>query len=118
MPSRLAALPSGSGDTILTALAHPLAAQNLKTGALIHANLGTAALVEHALKKGEGKLTKHGALLVDTGRFTGRSVKDKYVVRDAETENSINWGPINQPMSEEHFANLKADFLKELEGQE
>lgn len=102
----------------MTSLATPLAAQNLATRATIHANLGTSALVEHALKKGEGKLTKHGALLVDTGRFTGRSVKDKYIVRDAETENTINWGPINQPMSEEHFANLKADFLKELEGQE
>ncbi|MGY6635771.1 MAG: phosphoenolpyruvate carboxykinase [Erythrobacter sp.] len=102
----------------LTALAHSLAAQGLKTSAVIHPNLGTSALVEHALKKGEGKLTKHGALLVETGKFTGRSVKDKYIVRDAETENTINWGPINQPMSEAHFANLKADFLAHLEGQE
>jgi phosphoenolpyruvate carboxykinase (ATP) len=101
----------------LTPLATPLAAQNLITRAAIHANLGTAALVEHALKRGEGQLTRHGALLVETGKFTGRSVKDKYIVRDAETENMINWGTINQPMSEEHFAALKADFLKELEGQ-
>lgn len=102
----------------MTSLATPLAAQNLKTNAIIHANLGTSALVEHALKKGEGKLTKHGALLVETGKFTGRSVKDKYIVRDAETENTINWGTINQPMSEAHFANLKADFLAHLEGQD
>jgi phosphoenolpyruvate carboxykinase (ATP) len=101
----------------LTVLAHSLAAQGFKTDAAIHANLGTAALVEAALAKGEGKLTKHGALLVETGKFTGRSVKDKYIVRDAETEATINWGTINQPMSPEHFANLKADFLKELEGQ-
>jgi len=102
---------------ILTSLAHPLAAQGLQTSALVHPNLGTSALVEHALKKGEGKLTKHGALLVETGKFTGRSVKDKFIVRDAETENTINWGAINQPMSEEHFANLKADFLAHLEDQ-
>jgi len=106
------------GDTTLTSLATPLAAQNLVTRARLHANLGTAALVEHALAKGEGKLTKHGALLVETGKFTGRSVKDKYIVRDAATEDTINWGPINQPMSPDHFAALKADFLQELEGQD
>ncbi|MCL6249572.1 phosphoenolpyruvate carboxykinase [Altererythrobacter sp. KTW20L] len=88
-----------------------LADQGIVTAATIHANLGTAALVEQALVKGEGKLTKDGALLVDTGRFTGRSVKDKFVVRDAITEDTINWGAINQPMTPEHWANLKADFL-------
>lgn len=98
-------------------LAVSLAQQGFATDAVIHANLGTAPLVEQALARGEGKLTAHGALLVDTGKFTGRSVKDKYIVRDASTEDTINWGAINQPMSPEHFANLKADFLKELAGQ-
>ena len=92
-------------------LTHSLAAQGIDTSAAVFANLGTAPLVEHALKRGEGKLTKDGALLVDTGKFTGRSVKDKFVVRDAVTEEPINWGPINQPMTVEHWANLKADFL-------
>ena len=100
-----------------TTLGVTLADQGFKTDATIHANLGTPALVEHALKKGEGQLTKHGALLVDTGKFTGRSVKDKYIVRDATTEDTINWGTINQPMAVEHWANLKADFLTHLQGQ-
>jgi len=103
---------------LATTLSTPLSAQGLSTSATIHANLGTAALVEHALKKGEGQLTKDGALLVETGKFTGRSVKDKYIVRDASTEESINWGPINQPMSPEHFATLKADFLAHLTDRE
>ena len=92
-------------------LSHSLAAQGIDTAAELFANLGTAPLVEHALKRGEGKLTKDGVLLVDTGKFTGRSVKDKFVVRDAITEGTINWGPINQPMTGEHWAQLKADFL-------
>ncbi|MDR7102782.1 phosphoenolpyruvate carboxykinase [Croceicoccus sp. BE223] len=96
----------------------PLAAQGIETGAKIHANLGTAALVEHALENGEGRLSKYGALVVDTGRFTGRSVKDKFVVRDDMTEATINWGKINQPMSAEHFANLKADFMEALKGED
>ena len=95
-----------------------LADQGFTTAATIHANFGTAALVEEALKRGEGQLTKDGALLVDTGKFTGRSVKDKFVVRDATTEETINWGAINQPMSAEHWAALKADFLAELKSQD
>ena len=101
-----------------TPLFQSLSAQGIATNAALHTNLGTAALVEQALAKGEGKLTKHGALLVETGKFTGRSVKDKFIVRDAATEDTINWGPINQPMSPEHFATLKADFLAALEGQD
>jgi len=95
-------------------LSYPLDKQGITTSATIHANLGTAPLVEHAVRRGEGKLTKDGALLVDTGKFTGRSVKDKFVVRDSTTESSINWGTINQPMTPEHWANLKADFLAAL----
>ena len=92
--------------------------QGISTGANLHWNLGTAPLVEAAIQRGEGRLTKDGALLVDTGKFTGRSVKDKFVVRDATTEDTINWGSINQPMTPEHWANLKFDFMAALEGQE
>jgi len=95
-----------------------LDAQGIETDAAIYWNLITAPLVEQAISRGEGQLTKDGALLVDTGKFTGRSVKDKFVVRDATTEETINWGKINQPMTPEHWANLKADFLDALKGQE
>jgi phosphoenolpyruvate carboxykinase (ATP) len=95
-----------------------LDASGIATGAEIFWNLTTAPLVEHAVRRGEGELTNHGALLVDTGKFTGRSVKDKFVVRDATTEETINWGAINQPMSVDHWANLKADFLAALNDQE
>ena len=93
---------------------HGLDAQGIRTGATLHWNMTTAPLVETAISRGEGKLTRHGALLVDTGKFTGRSVKDKFIVRDAVTEDTINWGPINQPMAGEHWANLKADFMAAL----
>ncbi len=97
---------------------HGLDAQGFDTSASVHWNLTTAPLVEVAVERGEGQLTAHGALLVDTGKFTGRSVKDKYIVRDASTEETINWGPINQPMSQDHWANLKADFMTALGSQE
>ena len=91
--------------------------QGISTGANLHWNLETAPLVEAAVQRGEGRLTKDGALLVDTGKFTGRSVKDKFVVRDDTTEDTINWGSINQPMTVEHWANLKADFMAALKEQ-
>ena len=103
----------------MTASLHvPLSAQGFDTRAKLFANLGTPPLVEHALQRGEGRLTKDGALLVDTGKFTGRSVKDKFVVRDATTEDTINWGAINQPMAPAHWAALKADFLAALKDQD
>ena len=104
--------------SVSATLSVSLADQGFSSKAELHVNLGTAALVEQAVARGEGKLAKDGPLVVETGRFTGRSVKDKFVVRDELTEDTINWGAINQPMSAEHFANLKADFLAELEGQE
>ncbi|MFN5901387.1 MAG: phosphoenolpyruvate carboxykinase, partial [Novosphingobium sp.] len=95
-------------------LSYPLANQGIATSATIHANLGTAPLVEHAVRNGEGILAKDGPLVVETGKHTGRSAKDKYIVRDAETEASVWWGKTNVAMSPEHFAALKADFLAEL----
>jgi phosphoenolpyruvate carboxykinase (ATP) len=101
--------------TLTTKLSTPLDLQGIRTGATIHANLGTAPLVEHALRNGEGMLAADGPLVVATGKHTGRSAKDKFIVRDAETENTVWWGKTNVAMSPEHFAALKADFLGALE---
>jgi phosphoenolpyruvate carboxykinase (ATP) len=95
-------------------LATSLADQGFRTTAHINANLGTEQLVEHALANGEGLLAKGGPLVVETGAHTGRSAKDKYIVRDAETENTVWWGKVNVPMAPEHFAALKEDFLAAL----
>ena len=91
-----------------------LAEQGIATNAAIKANLGTAALVEEAIRNGEGRLAAHGPLVVETGKHTGRSAKDKFIVRDAETENTVWWGKVNVPMTPEHFAALKEDFLAAL----
>ena len=58
-------------------------------------NLTPAELIEETIIRGEGMLTDTGALAVDTGKFTGRSPKDKFIVCDATTENSVWWGDIN-----------------------
>ena len=92
----------------------PLSAQGIETRATVLANLGTAALVEQALARGEGRLAAHGPLVVETGKHTGRSAKDKFIVRDAETEATVWWGKTNVAMTPAHFAALKADFMAAL----
>jgi len=91
-----------------------LADQGIKTSAEVKWNLLTAPLVEEAVRNGEGSLAKDGPLVVATGKHTGRSAKDKYIVRDATTEDTIDWGDVNVAMTPEHFAALKADFFAAL----
>ncbi len=98
----------------MTPLAHSLGSQGIDTSAKVRTNLGTAALVEAALAAGEGALSKDGALVVQTGAHTGRSAKDKFIVRDATTEDTVWWGKVNAEMAPEHFAALKEDFLAAL----
>lgn len=83
-----------------------------------HWQLDTAALYERALFNGEAELSAYGSLLVDTGQFTGRSPQDKFIVRDSKTEDTIDWGEINQPMSPQHFASLKASMFAFLQDRE
>ncbi|MCS6980246.1 MAG: phosphoenolpyruvate carboxykinase (ATP) [Flavobacteriales bacterium] len=75
----------------------------------LYYNLTPAALYEHCLEQGHGVLTDSGALAVSTGEFTGRSPKDRFIVRDEITEGAVWWGDINIPFSSENFDRL---FLK------
>jgi phosphoenolpyruvate carboxykinase (ATP) len=83
-----------------------------------HWNLGTAQLLEYAIQRREGMLAANGALVVRTGQFTGRSPKDKYIVRDPSSETTVNWGSVNQPMTPEAFDGLYQRLVRHLEGQE
>jgi phosphoenolpyruvate carboxykinase (ATP) len=67
----------------------------------------TAQLYEHALARGEARLAEGGPLVVDTGVHTGRSPKDKFIVREPGSEARIWWGDVNSELSEEHFERLR-----------
>jgi phosphoenolpyruvate carboxykinase (ATP) len=73
----------------------------------IVANLSTAALYEAALRDGEGILAAHGSLVVSTGKHTGRSPKDKFIVREPSSEAKVWWGDVNHPITEEHYDRLR-----------
>ena len=74
----------------------------------VHYNLPQAALIEQAVCRGEGELSAHGALVVQTGAHTGRSPKDRFVVDEPATTDTVGWGAINKPVSETVFDGLLA----------
>ncbi|MEX6507425.1 phosphoenolpyruvate carboxykinase [Jiella sp. M17.18] len=80
-------------------------------------NLSEAELVETAVRRGEGQLTAHGALTVTTGKHTGRSPKDKYIVRDEATEDAV-WWDNNNAMAPEDFERLYDDFKAHARGRD
>jgi phosphoenolpyruvate carboxykinase (ATP) len=92
--------------------------QGIPTVAAAHWNFGSARLLELAVQRHEGLLTGRGALAVRTGQFTGRSPKDKYIVRDSTTESTVAWGSVNQPMSPESFDGIWQRALAYLATQE
>jgi len=83
----------------------------------VHYNLIEPALIEAALRRGEGKLGNGGTLLVETGKFTGRSPKDKFVVETDTTRDTI-WWENNGRMTPEAFATLKADMIAHMKGRD
>ena len=84
---------------------------NASTIDATYRNLSTAELYEHAVRNGEGVMSAHGSLVVRTGKHTGRSPKDKFVVREPSSADKIWWGQVNQPISEEHYNRLRARLL-------
>jgi phosphoenolpyruvate carboxykinase (ATP) len=82
-----------------------------RIGRALHTNLSVAELYERAIAAGEGVIAADGPLVVRTGKHTGRSPKDKFIVREPSSEAKIWWGEINQPMDEAAYDRLRADVL-------
>lgn len=75
----------------------------LTTEATIFTDLTAEELIQHALANHEGVLSKDGAIVAKTGKRTGRSPKDRFIVKDAMTENTVAWGEVNQPIASHTF---------------
>lgn len=96
---------------------HAIETLGIRPGQL-HWNLSEPLLVEATLRRGTGRLAQGGALVVDTTPYTGRSPKDKFVVRHAAIEEEIAWGSINQPIAADVFDALYLRVCEHLSGTE
>jgi phosphoenolpyruvate carboxykinase (ATP) len=96
---------------------HGLEAMGLVAPGTVHWNFEAPALYEQALQRGEAMLAKGGALRADTGVHTGRSPRDKFIVRDATTENTV-WWENNGALTPAQFDVLLADFQAQAKGKD
>ena len=84
----------------------------------IYCNLSQEEWREQELKRGEGRLSENGTVIVNTGIYTGRSPNDRFIVKNKSSENLIDWGDVNLPLSEESFDILETAVKKEMNNQE
>jgi len=101
-----------------TAPSDTLVALGLDRAPAVHRNDTAPRLYEETIRRGTGRLTAHGALNVDTTPYTGRSPKDKFVVRDQTTESSVAWGSVNQPFDPARYDALAARVREHLASRE
>src|SRR4051812_19415703 len=95
-----------------------LGEHGIDAGGRVYLHPSTSLLYTHTLRRNEGVLAEGGPLVVDTGRHTGRSPNDKFVVREAGSESRLWWGKVNQELDEGHFEGLRDKVASYLEGQD
>lgn len=81
-------------------------------------NLSPEELVEHTIKKDLGVLTDTGAIAIETGKFTGRSPKDRFIVKDDYTADTVDWNNINMPFPSDKFDQLQQKMVEYMSGKE
>jgi phosphoenolpyruvate carboxykinase (ATP) len=107
-----------SVPTLLSIPKSSLINMGLRFADKVHYQLSPEELSEQTIARGEGVLNDTGALLINTGKFTGRSPKDKFTVKDAMTENTVHWNDFNIPFEEKNFFQLKEKMMAYLEDKE
>lgn len=78
---------------------------------MVHYQLPVEILAEQTVSGAEGRYSSTGALVIHTGEFTGRSPADKFIIHDSLTENSVDWGKFNKPLTEKNFLVLRRELL-------
>ena len=90
----------------------------IKEAARVYWNLSTPELYEEIARRNEGSLSNHGVILVDTGEHTGRSAKDKAIVREPGSEDKVFWGDVNKDFPQDKFNALKDRMMAHAKGRE
>src|SRR6059058_948979 len=95
-----------------------LGEHGIDAGGRVHVHPSTSILYTHTLRRNEGRLAEGGPLVVDTGRHTGRSPMDKFIVREPGSKERIWWSTVNQELDEGHFEGLRDKVTSFLEHQD
>ncbi|MFD1206056.1 MULTISPECIES: phosphoenolpyruvate carboxykinase (ATP) [Sporosarcina] len=90
----------------------------LLSGANVNIQPSVAELIEKATSRGEAKLSADGALSAETGKYTGRSPKDKFIVEEPSSKDKIDWGKVNRPISQEIFDSLYTKVINHLKAKD
>ena len=83
----------------------------IKDNTNIKWDLSPEELAESTISMNMGKLSNNGALAIDTGKFTGRAPKDRFIVKDSITEYNVDWGDINQPCEDRNYQHLNHELI-------
>jgi len=102
----------------MQSLFYPLEKAGIHNPRYVYYNAVVSQLLEEAIKREEGIFTSTGAFNVLTGKYTGRSPEDRYIVDDEITHNSIDWGKINVPIEPEKFNRLHGKLCAYLQGRD
>ena len=86
--------------------------------AKVHRNLEASKLVSHSVSNGDGKIASTGSLAVKTGKYTGRSPDDRFIVKDNLTKDTVDWGKINHPIAPDKFDGIFERLKQHLEGKD
>ena len=97
---------------------HGLEGDGIENPERVYWNLTTPALYEEAIRRHEGEVAQQGPIVFRTGQHTGRSPRDKFIVRNRESERDIWWGPVNRPFDPDRFDALHTRLLRYLNGRE
>jgi len=97
---------------------HGLERHAIQNPERVYWNLTVPALYEEAARRHEGWIAEHGPIVFHTGRHTGRSPKDKFIVRTPDSERDIWWGSVNQPIDPENFDHIYQRLVRHLDGRE
>ncbi|WJY27828.1 phosphoenolpyruvate carboxykinase (ATP) [Sporosarcina trichiuri] len=92
--------------------------KELLSGPTVTMQPSVPVLVEKAVSRGEAKLSADGAVTAQTGKYTGRSPKDRYIVEATPSKENIDWGSVNRPISEDHFDSLYHKVLGHLKAKD
>ena len=95
-----------------------LEALGIINASAVYRNLTPAELTEHALRRGEGKLSNTGALVVKTGKYTGRSANDKFIVDTPAVHDEIAWGKVNRPIDKAKYDAIYSKVVAYLQNKE